>query len=163
MNTSVDHAWYDFASASTQLQKKNPPLEQTFGESMLPTFAMSTEWIIEDVLSMRLGRPLTRGEIIVLTSPRAPPQQICKRVIGLPGDVVCVDPMGKYAPSTEHCVIPEGHMWIVGDNAAASVDSRTYGPVPIALARSRVLARVRSLFRFFLGSRARSSETKRQC
>ncbi|KAH8110646.1 LexA/Signal peptidase [Phellopilus nigrolimitatus] len=112
------------------------------GPSMLPTFSTSTEWIIEDALSVRLGRPLKRGELVVLDSPRSPRDQICKRVIGLPGDVVCVDPTGAVVPSTEHCVIPEGHIWIAGDNAAASIDSRVYGPVPIALVKTRVVARV---------------------
>lgn len=110
---------------------------------MLPTFAATPEGIIEDRLSIRLGRPIERGGLYVLNSPRQPGAQICKRVVGLPGDVVCVDPTGVYAPSTEHCVIPPGHVWIVGDNAAASIDSRTYGPVPIALVWSRVVARVR--------------------
>ncbi|KAI5122345.1 hypothetical protein M0805_004103 [Coniferiporia weirii] len=117
-------------------------LRMTHGASMLPTLAMSTEYILEDALSVNLGRLPLRGELVILNSPRKPGAQICKRVIGLPGDVVCVDPTGEHAPSTEHCVIPKGHVWVVGDNASASIDSRTYGPVPIALIRARVLARV---------------------
>lgn len=38
--------------------------------------------------------------------------------------------------------VPEGHCWVLGDNQAASRDSRTYGPVPLALVRGRVVARV---------------------
>lgn len=123
---------------------------QVYGPSMLPTFSTNTEWIIEVALSVRLGRPLARSELVVLDSPREPNGQICKRVIGLPGDVVCVDPSGERGMSTEHCLIPKGHIWIAGDNAAASRDSRDYGPVPVALVRSRVFARVCSFVNTFL-------------
>ena len=110
---------------------------------MLPTFSASTEWIIEDALSVRLGRrPLERGELVVLDSPRVPSAQICKRIIGLPGDVICVDPSNQRGRAEEHVLIPPGHIWIAGDNAAASLDSRDYGPVPMALVRSRVFAKV---------------------
>ena len=115
---------------------------------MLPTFSNGIECIVEDTLSIRLfPRPLKRGEVVVFNSPRVPSAQICKRVIGLPGDVVCVDPTGQRgeAMREEYVKVPEGHVWIAGDNAAASRDSRDYGPVPIALVRSRVAAKV-SLF-----------------
>ena len=39
--------------------------------------------------------------------------------------------------------VPPGHMWLEGDNRELSVDSRTYGPVPIALCEGRVFAKVR--------------------
>lgn len=118
---------------------------QVSGPSMLPTMTGTNEWILEDALTVRFGlRPISRGELVVLVSPRAPTEQICKRVIGLPGDIVCVDPTGERAPSTEHCLIPKGHIWIQGDNAAGSRDSRYYGPVPIALVRARVVGRVRA-------------------
>ena len=117
------------------------------GPSMLPTMSASGEWIVEDALTVRFGlKPIRRGELLVLVSPRAPTEHICKRVIGLPGDIVCVDPTGERAPSTEHCLIPKGHIWIQGDNAAGSRDSRYYGPVPIALVRARVVARVWATF-----------------
>ena len=38
--------------------------------------------------------------------------------------------------------VPEGHCWILGDNLAESRDSRTYGPLPLALIKGKVLARV---------------------
>ncbi|KAL5519505.1 hypothetical protein ACEPAH_1188 [Sanghuangporus vaninii] len=113
-----------------------------YGPSMLPTFSVGTEWILEDALSVRLGRPLVRGELVVLDSPRVPHGQICKRIIGLPGDVICVDPTGTETNSKEHVLIPQGHIWIAGDNVAASRDSREYGPVPMALVRSRVFAKI---------------------
>jgi len=114
-----------------------------YGQSMLPTLAVSGEVIIEDCISVRLNPgKLQRGELVILKSPLDPQQFICKRIIGLAGDTVCVDPTGQLAPSTEHVLVPKGHIWIIGDNAAESRDSRMYGPVPIALVHGRLYARI---------------------
>jgi mitochondrial inner membrane protease subunit 1 len=113
------------------------------GPSMLPTFANEGEIVIEDRLTYRLWpNSLARGDLVVLTSPIDPTMKICKRVLGLPGDIICVDPTGEKAPSTEHVIIPKGHVWISGDNSVYSRDSRDYGPVPMALIQGRVYARV---------------------
>jgi inner membrane protease subunit 1 len=114
---------------------------------MLPTLAESGEIVIEDRLTYRLNPgSVARGDLITLRSPIDPSRIICKRVLGLPGDVICVDPTGEKAPSTQHVVIPKGHIWISGDNAAFSRDSRDYGPVSMALIQAKLLARVRKLF-----------------
>ncbi|KJA26156.1 hypothetical protein HYPSUDRAFT_37036 [Hypholoma sublateritium FD-334 SS-4] len=114
---------------------------------MLPTFATSGELVLEDRLSLRhLRAPLVRGDLLVVESPLCRGQMVCKRLIGLPGDVVCVDPTGRLAPSAEHVTVPAGHVWIAGDNAAWSRDSREYGPVPMALVRGRIVARVCAAF-----------------
>ena len=113
---------------------------------MIPTMAESGELVIEYRLPLRLNpNHLQRGDLVTLTSPVQPGRIVCKRVLGLPGDVVCVDPTGMKAPSTEHVVIPKGHIWIMGDNAAASRDSRDYGPVSLSLVRGTLLARVRAI------------------
>ncbi|KAF9499843.1 LexA/Signal peptidase [Pleurotus eryngii] len=118
------------------------------GLSMMPTLADSGEIVVEDRLSIRWNPTgIARGDLITLYSPLDPSRIICKRVIGLPGDVVCVDPTGQKAPSTEHVVIPKGHLWISGDNAAMSRDSRDYGPVSMSLVRAKLRARVRFLDR----------------
>jgi len=110
---------------------------------MLPTFADREEIVIESVLPYKLfPGQLVRGDLITLVKPTDPARIICKRVIGLPGDIICVDPTGQKAPSTEHVIIPKGHVWVVGDNAALSIDSRDYGPVPMALIRGRPFARI---------------------
>ena len=114
---------------------------------MLPTFETSGEVAIESIVSHRLAPyNLTRGELVSLKSPVKPNRIICKRIIGLPGDVVCVDPTGLKAPSVEHVVVPKGHIWIAGDNAACSTDSRDYGPVSMGLIRGRIIARVSLLY-----------------
>ncbi|OBZ79092.1 Mitochondrial inner membrane protease subunit 1 [Grifola frondosa] len=107
---------------------------------MMPTMAMDGEAVLE--LRMIDPRRIVRGDLVTFASPLDPSRKVCKRVVGLPGDVVCVDPTGEYAPSTEHVVIPRNHVWISGDNAAASRDSRLYGPVSMALIKGKLIARV---------------------
>jgi len=120
-----------------------------YGPSMLPTLAESGEVVIEDSISVRLNpEKLQRGELVLLKSPLDPHRIICKRIIGLAGDTLCVDPTGQLAPSTEHVLVPKGHIWVVGDNAAESRDSRYYGPVSIALVHGRLFARIWPLRKF---------------
>ncbi|KAK2461769.1 hypothetical protein APHAL10511_006232 [Amanita phalloides] len=108
---------------------------------MLPTLAEGGELVIEDRLTYRF-RPIQRGDLVILKSPLDPDRIVCKRVIGLPGDIVCVDPTGQLAPPTEHVAIPRGHIWISGDNANYSRDSRQYGPVPMSLVQARLTYRI---------------------
>lgn len=114
------------------------------GPSMLPTFNAEGDIVIEDRFSIKFfPSKIERGELVTLKSPIEPNRVVCKRIIGLPGDVVCVDPTGEKAPSTEHIIIPKGHIWVSGDNAAASRDSRDYGPVSMSLLQSKIIAKVR--------------------
>lgn len=38
--------------------------------------------------------------------------------------------------------VPPGHVWLEGDNAANSTDSRSYGPIPLAMVHGRVFYKV---------------------
>ena len=38
--------------------------------------------------------------------------------------------------------MPDGHCWLLGDNLQESRDSRVYGPIPLALIKGKVIARV---------------------
>ena len=38
--------------------------------------------------------------------------------------------------------VPLGHCWVLGDNLPESRDSRMYGPIPLALIKGKVIARV---------------------
>jgi len=117
---------------------------------MLPTMSAQGELVLDNKLVCRLfPERLTRGDIVTFVSPLDPQRVVCKRILGLPGDTICVDPTGEKAPSTEHVIIPAGHFWVAGDNAAWSRDSRDYGPVPMALLKGRLVAKVRG--RFCLG------------
>lgn len=114
---------------------------------MLPTLAHDGEIVIEDRLTYRLfPERLSRGDLITMKSPLTPGRVVCKRVIGLPGDIVCVDPTGEKAPSTEHVLVPKGHVWVSGDNAAYSRDSRDHGPVSKSLIYGRLIARVSFIY-----------------
>lgn len=116
------------------------------GPSMLPTMSVTGEVVWEN--RMITPHRLSRGDLVTYVSPLDPTRLVCKRLIGLPGDVVCVDPTGTLAPSTEHVVVPKNHVWLIGDNAAASRDSRVYGPVSMALIKGRLVARVWPLSQF---------------
>ncbi|KAF8349899.1 peptidase S24/S26A/S26B/S26C [Amanita rubescens] len=107
------------------------------GLSMLPNLAETGEVVVEDCLTYKFW-PIQRGDLVTLKSPLDPSRIICKRVLGLPGDIVCVDPTGQLAPPTEHVIVPKGHIWIMGDNSTYSRDSREYGPVPISLVQARL-------------------------
>lgn len=126
---------------------------------MLPTIRARGDWIFVDRLSHRLSsKPidsLTRGQLVVYTSPVDRTRGVCKRIIGLPGDTICVDPFpDPGTPSSEdtdterrkamrkpqHIVVPEGHFWTQGDNRDQTRDSSTYGPVPAGLLQGQVKA-----------------------
>jgi inner membrane protease subunit 1 len=106
--------------------------------------AATGEICIESTLGHTLHGPSTlkRGQLVTFTSPIDPGRAVCKRLAGLPGDIICVDPTGEKAASTEHVVVPRGHIWVAGDNASASRDSRDYGPVHMSLVRGTMWARV---------------------
>lgn len=174
------------------------------GFSMLPTLSHEGDFVLISPIPLRaaydtrLARAargettdtessgIHRGDIVIATSPTDPSKTVCKRVIGLEGDVVEVDPTRRSprrrsnrkdpAPTWEqldathretlrrhhagddpaalvpvfpsapraktHVHIPRGHVWLAGDNLSNSTDSRAYGPVPVALLKGKVLARV---------------------
>lgn len=39
-------------------------------------------------------------------------------------------------------IVPKGHLWLEGDNSENSIDSRTYGPVPMGLIQSKATFRL---------------------
>lgn len=109
---------------------------------MLPTFNATGDVVLLETASAR-RRKLRIGDVVVARSPTDPRHAVCKRVLGLPGDVVQVgDPIAGWAGGSEGLPVPRGHVWLQGDNARNSTDSRAYGPVPLALVRGRVFAKV---------------------
>lgn len=43
---------------------------------------------------------------------------------------------------SSNLTVPPGHVWIEGDNAARSRDSRDFGPIPLGLVRGRAVCKV---------------------
>ncbi|MBI1882466.1 MAG: signal peptidase I [Chloroflexi bacterium] len=96
------------------------------------------------VLSM--GGP-QRGDVIVFEPPNRPGEDYVKRIIGLPGEVVEVragqvfingealtEPFeptpGTYTMS-DPVVVPEGQVFVLGDNRNNSNDSHNWGTLPV--------------------------------
>eukprot|EP00093_Oithona_nana_P012199 12199.XXX_757166_756485_1 [CDS] Oithona nana genome sequencing. len=74
---------------------------------------------------------LSRGDIIIVKHPQSPDERVCKRIIALPGDTV------SYKKDT--IAIPNGQVWLEGDNKKESLDSRHFGTVPIGLLQGVVM------------------------
>lgn len=122
------------------------------GDSMLPTLQAS-----DRVLVTRDYDSPSSGDIVLLDlrgeAGRAP---LIKRVVAVPGDEVRVEGdrifvngsdavpyeilAGESAVSVEPFVLPEGSIYVAGDNRPVSLDSRFLGPVPLATVDGRVLA-----------------------
>ncbi|HEV8630255.1 MAG TPA: signal peptidase I, partial [Thermoanaerobaculia bacterium] len=113
------------------------------------------------------GREPRRGDIVVFRSVERPREDLVKRLIGLPGDVVAVRDKqlflnGKevsepYVIHKDELVggvtsfhprrverdqfgpyrVPAGHFFMMGDNRDESYDSRFWGPVPRAYLKGR--------------------------
>jgi signal peptidase I len=90
---------------------------------------------------------MMRGDVVVAKSPTKSEQTVCKRVRALAGDTVFV-PGGAapfYGGQAVRVVIPEGHVWLEGDNPLNSTDSRYYGPIPSSMVQGRVFLKVISV------------------
>lgn len=130
------------------------------GSSMDPTFATG-QYLIVDEISYRLNEP-ERGDVIVLRYPRDPKKFFIKRIIGLPGETVEIDEGAVTIRNAEHpegfelsepyIMYPKndtlaktmgtGEYFVMGDNRAASSDSRYWGTVPEDLIVGRAFLRL---------------------
>lgn len=114
---------------------------------------------IERVL-MPIGE-IQRGDVLVFKYPEEPERDFIKRVIGLPGETIELrrsrvlingepieepylalmrpdgrlppDIRGTYGPT----VVPDGHLFMMGDNRGDSQDSRYWGPLPLGYVKGR--------------------------
>jgi len=113
------------------------------GQSMQPTLH-SGEFIIVNKLAYWLGQ-VQRGDVIVFHFPRNLEQEYIKRVIGLPGDEVVIanqqvrvngevldEPYIAEPPDYKGTwIVPEGSLFVLGDNRNNSSDSHNWGPVSL--------------------------------
>ncbi len=114
------------------------------GSSMVPTFENS-QYLIVDQISYRLEEP-KRGDVVVFRYPNDPSKFFIKRIIGLPGEAVSIDgsevtvetvdgekitldePYVKNESKNNfRTTIGDTEYFVMGDNRAASSDSRYWG------------------------------------
>lgn len=118
------------------------------GASMEPTFDTG-EYLVVDRLSYHFEDP-QRGEVIIFRYPKDPSKYFIKRIVGLPGETVDITdgqvtiknksyPQG-FELDQSYIRFPRedsGEMtlgadeyFVMGDNRAASSDSRAWGALP---------------------------------
>ncbi len=106
--------------------------------SDVPPYTWSDAW-------KQMQSPLSVGDVVVVQHPSRK-GTVCKRVVALPGDTVIGNTAPRrstfYSRSNVSVVVPDGCLWLEGDNPANSSDSRDYGPIPANLLVGRVVARV---------------------
>jgi signal peptidase I len=99
------------AAAAVWIVLRRPFRVAVEGESMLPTLRPG------DFLVATRSGPIVRGALVVVEHPRRPGYEMVKRMTGFPGDAMA------------DAVLGPDQFWVLGDNAGASTDSRTLGPV----------------------------------
>ena len=111
------------------------------GTSMVPTLN-DGDWLAVTAIQFR---PVHRGDIVVVTQPWERNVPIIKRIIGLEGDMIYIDFQSgdvfvnkqklseKYINEKTHLkydvkfpvIVPEGCVFVMGDNRNDSLDSRS--------------------------------------
>jgi len=141
---------------------------QVKGNSMHPTY-YDEEYILTDKISYKFHLP-QRGDIVILKSPKNPDIDFIKRVVALPGEKVLIKEGRLYINGQElqedylkvstpvfpggfiqeglEVTIPDGFLFVLGDNRPGSSDSREFGFIPVENIIGRVFFRYFPLNRF---------------
>lgn len=115
---------------------------QIRGTSMEPTYENG------DMVVYKTGCRCKNGDIIIFQATDeqyGSEKQIIKRVIGVAGDEICVENEILYVNGKEvpegykqgntgdiaNIIIPEGYVYVLGDNREHSKDSRSVGLIPV--------------------------------
>jgi signal peptidase I len=126
--------------AARSRQRQHRPTNVWHEPRLLPLLLTKDETVAAGPFSWReawehVRSPLSVGDVVVSDHPHRP-GTICKRLVALPGDQVLLQQTGRLV------TVPDGHVWLEGDNVLLSHDSRYYGPIPLALIRGRAIARI---------------------
>lgn len=122
--------------------------------SMIPTIEIGDR-VLAEKLTYRFSRGPQYGDIVVFDDPAGQHPQLIKRVIATAGQTVdvrdgkvWVDGKALDEPYIHGAVnmpgtvalpvvVPEGYVWLMGDNRPNSGDSRFFGPRPVSSVRGR--------------------------
>jgi len=132
--------------------------------SMLETIQLGDRLVGEKV-TLHFEEP-KKGDIVTFNDPDGSGVTLIKRVVATPGDVVDLqdgrviingsfadEPYTQGKPSyaldghasnlSENIgypyTVPQGHLWVMGDNRTNSLDSRYFGAVPIESVTARAI------------------------
>lgn len=116
---------------------------RVYGHSMEPNLETNQRLVVEKV-TYRFREP-QRGDVVVIRLPHHSRELLIKRTVALPGERIAIHGGKVYINGQpldepyirqptrgymEETLVPEGHVFVLGDNRAASNDSRAFGPVP---------------------------------
>jgi signal peptidase I len=119
--------------------------------SMEPTL-MPGEFLLVNRLAYRSAN-FQRGDVVIFHYPLNPKEDFIKRIIGVPGDNVRVENGSVYVNNTKLTepyiaappeysgtwAVPDGSIFVLGDNRNRSLDSHAWGFVPFNLILGKAL------------------------
>lgn len=128
--------------------------------SMEPTLRIGDR-VLVNKLSYKV-HDINRGDIVVFERPKDEPpdaiKDLIKRVIGLPGETISTQngqvyidgrpldepylPDGTVTDNLPPTKVPDGEVFVMGDNRGDSRDSRYFGPIDEGLIVGRAFVRI---------------------